>query len=117
VKIDVPTHRVAPPARLTLPATSGMQRAAFADTSLEAIGTELQVSPFTWRDLYVYVTAAIDDVRSATLRYRVGDGPEQRIEGREFPWEFSVRVKDMNATISWQVDIETSDDRKLTAKP
>jgi hypothetical protein len=117
VKIDVPTHRVAPPAQFTLPAASGSQRAAFADTSLEAVGTELQVSPFTWRDLYVYVTAAIDDVRSATLRYRVGDGPEQRSESREFPWEFSVRVEDMNAPISWQVDIETSDGRKLTAKP
>jgi hypothetical protein len=56
-------------------------------------------------------------VRSATLRYRVGDGPEQRIEGHEFPWEFSARVENMNAAISWHVDIETSDGRKLTAKP
>lgn len=117
VKIDVPTHRVTPPAKFALPSEPGLRRAAFAGTSLEAVGTELQVAPFTWRDLYVYVTAAIDDVRSATLRYRVGDGPEQRIEGREFPWEFSVRVEDLHAPISWQVDIETKSGRKLTAQP
>ncbi|HSI16008.1 MAG TPA: hypothetical protein VK961_28425 [Chthoniobacter sp.] len=117
LKIDVPTHRITPPAQFALPSQPAIQHAAFADSSLEAVGTELQVPPFTWRDLYVYVTASIDDVRSATLRYRVGDGPEQRIEGREFPWEFSARVKDMSAKISWQVDIETSDGRKLTTKP
>lgn len=115
--IDVPTHRVLPRVKFTLPTEPAIHRAPFSGTTLEAVGTELQVPPFTWRDLYVYVTAAIDDVRSATLRYRVGDGPEQRIEGREFPWEFSARVDDLHAPISWQVDIETSDGRKITAKP
>jgi len=117
VKIDVPTHRVAPPDHFTLPEKPGLRRVAFAGTSLEAVGTEIQVAPFAWRDLYVYVTAAIDDVKAATLRYRVGDGPEQHIEGRQFPWEFSARIDDLHAPISWQVDIETADGRKLTAKP
>ena len=117
VHIDVPTHRVTPPEKFTLPTEPAIHRAPFSGTTLEAVGTEFQVPPFTWRDLYVYVTAAIDDVHSATLRYRVGDGPEQRIEGHEFPWEFSVRVNDLHAPISWEVDIETKDGRKFTAKP
>jgi hypothetical protein len=117
VRIDVPTHRVIPPDKFTLPTEPGIHRAPFSNTMLEAVGTEFQVPPFTWRDLYVYVTAAIDDVRSATLRYRVGDGPEQHIDGHEFPWEFSARVDDLHAPISWQVDIETKDGRKITAKP
>jgi hypothetical protein len=117
VKIDVSTHRVAPPEKFPLPSRAGMQRAAFAGTSLEAVGAELQVAPFTWRDLYVYVTAGIDDVKAATLRYRVGDGPEQRIEGRQFPWEFTTRIDDLHAPVTWQVEIETADGRKLTAKP
>lgn len=117
VHIDVPTHRVQPPEKFTLPTEPAIHRAPFSGTTLEAVGTEIQVPPFTWRDLYVYVTAAIDDVHTATLRYRVGDGPEQRIEGHQFPWEFSARVDDLHAPISWEVDIETSDGRKFTAKP
>ncbi|MDR3401680.1 MAG: hypothetical protein P4L99_04195 [Chthoniobacter sp.] len=117
VKIDVPTHRVTPSEKFALPSEPAIRRAPFAGTTLEAVGTEIQVSPFTWRDLYVYVTAAIDDVRSATLRYRVGDGPEQQVVGKEFPWEFSARIENLRAPVTWQVDIETNDGRKLTAKP
>ncbi|MEP6669073.1 MAG: hypothetical protein ABJF10_07975 [Chthoniobacter sp.] len=117
LKIDVPTHRVMPSDHFALPTESAIHRAPFAGTTLEAVGTEIQVSPFTWRDLYVYVTAAIDDVRTATLRYRVGDGPEQQIVGKEFPWEFTARIENLRAPVTWQVDIETNDGRKLTAKP
>ena len=121
VKIDVPTHRVNPPEHFALPAAPTLQRAAFAvlrrSASTSPAPGEMQVAPFTWRDLYVYVTAALDDVRSATLRYRIGDGPEQRITGHEFPWEFTARIENMHAPVTWQVDIETKDGRKLTAKP
>lgn len=116
-KIDVPTHRLAPPEKLALPQASGEQRAALGDTAIQAVGTVLQVPPFAWRDLFVYLTASIDDCRSATLRYRVGDGPEQRVEKREFPWEFSVRVDDLKEPITWRVEAELADGRSVLAAP
>ena len=115
--IDVPTHRIAPPAKLALPSESGQQKAALGDTKIEAIGTVLKVPPFTWRDLFVYLTASIGDCRSATLRYRIGDGPERRVEKHEFPWEFSVRIDDLAAPITWQVEAELANGRKLLATP
>lgn len=117
VKIDVPTHRVSPPGKLALPSKPSQRRAPLGDSKLEAVGAELQVSPFTWRDLYVYVTASIDDCQSATLRYRVGDGPEQRVEKHEFPWEFTVRTDDLATPISWQLDATLADGRHVTASP
>ncbi|MFA5190768.1 MAG: hypothetical protein WC740_08580 [Verrucomicrobiia bacterium] len=107
VKIDVPTHRAAPPSRLPLPDKSGLRRQPVAGTKLEAIGTEICVPPFTWRDLYVYVAAGLDDCKSATLRYRVGDNAEQQVKVTRFPWEFSVRVDDVRSPITWTVEAQT----------
>ena len=108
VKIDVPTHRLAPPATLALPATPAQRRQPIIGTRLEAIGTEIQVPPFTWRDLFVYVTAGLDDLTGATLLYRVGDGPEQRVTCPSFPWEFSVRIDDMTSPVVWRVEAESA---------
>lgn len=115
VKIDVPTHRVAPPANIALPTTPALRRQAIAGTTLEAVGTEIVVPPFTWRDLFVYVAAKIDECQSATLRYRVGDGPERRMTAGRFPWEFSVRVDDMKAPVTWAVDVTLADGRVVAA--
>lgn len=114
VKINVPTHRAAPPAKLPLPDDNGLRRQPVASTKLEAIGAELCVPPFTWRDLYVYIAAGLDDCRSATLRYRVGNGEEQRVKVERFPWEFSVRVDDARSPITWSVEAHTgsSDNRR-----
>ncbi|MCX6898862.1 MAG: hypothetical protein NT105_09195 [Verrucomicrobia bacterium] len=112
VKVDVPTHRAAPPAKLSLPGDNGLRRQPVAGAKLEAIGTEICVPPFTWRDLYVYIAAGFDDCKSATLRYRVGSGAEQQVKVTRFPWEFSVRVDDMRLPITWSVEVQTgnSDD-------
>ena len=115
VKIDVPTHRVAPPAAIPLPQEPGRQIVALGDTKFQAIGTVLQVPPFTSRDLYVYATAAIDDCRAATLRYRIGTAPEQSVEKHEFPWEFTVHTTDVNAPISWYLEVEFADGRRASA--
>lgn len=120
VTIDVPTHRVAPPANLALPAEPAVGRAAIPGTRLEALGTVLEVPPFTWRDLYVYVSAGIDDCRAATLRYRVGDGPEQEIKDAEYPWEFSARIADTKSPVAWLVDVQLADgtwQRDVAPKP
>jgi hypothetical protein len=116
VQIDVPTHRVAPPAKLALPAQGGLRRVAIAGTKLEAIGTEIQVPPFTWRDLFVYLAAGMDDCKSATLSYRVGDLPEKQVTADRFPWEFSVRIDEMRAPITWSVTVELADGRKVRAE-
>jgi hypothetical protein len=114
VSINVPTHRVVPPATIPLPKDSTQQTAPLGNTGFKATATELRVPPFTWRDLFVYLNASIDDCHAATLRYHVGDGPEARIEKREFPWEFTVHTKDLEAPISWQIDVELSDGRQVT---
>ena len=113
VKIGVPTHRAAPPETLPLPTGNGLCHHPVAGTKLEAIGTEICVPPFTWRDLYVYVAAGLDDCKSATLHYRVGDGAEQQVTAARFPWEFSVRVDDMRSPIMWRMEAQTGspDDR------
>jgi hypothetical protein len=107
--IDIPTHRIAPPEKFSLPQKPGAQRVAIPDSKLEAIGTEIQVPPFAWRDLFVYVTASIDDCRAAILRYRIGDGPEKEIKDGSFPWEFSARIADMKSPVTWNVDVQMAD--------
>lgn len=107
VKVDVPTHRAAPPAKLPLSGDNGLRRQPVAGTKLEAIGTEFCVPSFTWRDLYVYIAAGLDDCKSATLRYRVGDGKEKQVKVERFPWELSVRVDDVRSPITWSVEAQT----------
>ncbi len=104
VHIDIPTHRLAPPATLPLPTTPALRRQPLPGTKLEAIGTELHVPPFTWRDLFVYVTANLDDLSAANLYYRVGEAPEQRVTCPRFPWEFSVRLTDTTTPVTWRVE-------------
>lgn len=106
VHIDVPTHRTVPPATLALPSSSGTRSQPVAGTSLEARGTELMAPPFAVRDLFVYVVAGRDDCRSATLRFRVGAGPEQVRKVDRFPWEFSERIDDVDKPITWTVEAE-----------
>jgi hypothetical protein len=115
VHIDVPTHRILPPTTTPLPKAPAQQIAPLGDTKLQAIGTVIEVPPFTWRDLYIYATASIDDARSATLRYRIGESPEQRLEKHEFPWEFTIRTEDRATPISWQLDLELTDGRHVSS--
>ncbi len=115
VRVDVPTHRVAPPATFSLPTTPALRRSPFPGTGFEAVGTVLEVPPFTWRDFYVSITAGLDDARAARLRYRVGEEPEKIVEATQFPWEFSVRTEDLKQPITWQAELQLPDGRWVTA--
>lgn len=106
VRIDVPTHRGTPPDHFALPTQPAVRRVAIPGTKLEAIGAEILVPPFKWRDLHVYVAAGLDDCRSAVLRYRIGNGAEAQIKAERFPWEFSVRIDDLKSPVTWQVDVQ-----------
>jgi len=117
VAIDVPTHRTAPSAKFALPPSSSIQHAAFPGTALEAIGTEIQVPPFTWRDLYVYVAAGMDDCRAARLRYQAGNGAEKTVTIGRFPWEFSVRIDDTTSHITWTTDVQLPNGEWVSATP
>jgi len=109
VRIDVPTHRLAPPEHFPLPQQPGQHRAPIAGSKLEALGTVLEAPPFEWRDLYVYITAGLDDCRAAKLHYRAGDGPEEQVEAVRFPFEFSARIPDTKSPISWWVEAQMPD--------
>jgi hypothetical protein len=109
VRIDVPTHRLAPPEHFALPKNPAQRREPIAGTNLEARGTVLEVPPFEWRDLYVYITAAPNDCKAARLRYRVGNGEEQQVEAARFPFEFSARISDTKSPISWRVEAQLPD--------
>lgn len=115
--IDVPTHRVKPPASLAPLTESAIRHAAMKGTSLEAIGTEIEAPPFTTRDLYVYLTAGIDDCKAARLVYRVGSQPERRVEGTQFPWEFTVSLPAGPEPITWRMEAQLPDGRTLSATP
>jgi hypothetical protein len=108
VRIDVPTHRLAPPAHFALPREAGQFRAPIAGSKLEAVGTVLAAPPFESRDLYVYLTAGLDDCRAAKLHYRIGDGPEQQAEAARFPFEFSARIPATGSPVSWWVEAQMS---------
>jgi hypothetical protein len=103
VRIDVPTHRAAPPPRLAVRADPGIERKPVPGAKLEAVGAVISVPPFAWRDLYVYVTGAHQDCTSATLYYRTGTGPEQSTRVDRFPCEFSVRLDPGDAPVAWRV--------------
>lgn len=112
VKIDVPTHRVAPPKSAVHPTDPAVRSAVVRKPTglrgIDAVGTEIHAPPFAWRDLFVYVAAGIDECRSATLRYRVGNGPERTVEDDSYPWEFTVRVDDADAPIVWSVETKAA---------
>jgi hypothetical protein len=109
VHIDVPTHRGTPPAHFPLPTEPGQRRAPIAGSNLEALGSMLEAPPFECRDLYVYLTAGLDDCRAAKLHYQVGDGPEQQLQAARFPFEFSARIPDTQSPISWWVEAQLPD--------
>ncbi len=104
VNIDVPTHRTAPPEHLALPARPAVERKAVAGTGLEARGMLIAAPPFAARDLFVYVAAGIDQCSGATLRYRVEGRPEQTVPVDRYPCEFSVRIDDPKAAVTWSVE-------------
>lgn len=108
VKIDVPTHRIKPPMHVSLPKSPASQRVALAKTPWHAIATIIQAPPFQWRDFYAYVNSTLGEVKSATLRYRIGDGKEQQVIVDRFPFEFSVRM-DSNEPIHWSVEVTQPD--------
>jgi hypothetical protein len=104
VRIDVPTHRTAPPASLPLPAAPALVRRPVPGSKLEAVGAVIEAPPFAWRDLYVYVTGGRHDCTSATLVYRVGAGAEQQARVDRFPCEFSVRLPAGADPVTWRVE-------------
>lgn len=109
VKIDVPTQRVKPPAHVALPEQPAFKRVTVGDTKWQGIATVIDVPPFQWRDFYAYVNCGLEDLKSAVLRYRIGQGPEQRQEVKRFPFEFSVRIPDPANPIQWALEIQSPD--------
>jgi hypothetical protein len=104
VRIDVPTHRAAPPAHTPLPGAPAVERKPVPGSKLQAVGTVISAPPFAWRDLYVYVTGGHTDCTAATLYYRTGPGPEQKAQVDRFPCEFSVRLEPGPSKVEWRVE-------------
>lgn len=109
VKIDVPTHRIQPPAHVDFPTTPALEKIQIGKSKWQALATALNVPPFQWSDFYAYVNCGREDVKTAILRYRIGDKPEQRQEVAKFPFEFSVRVDDPQSAIIWDIEIQLPD--------
>jgi len=109
VKIDVPTQRVKPPQHVEASSKSGQTLAKLDGTAWTARSSMIEVPPFAWRDLYVYVDAGLEDLKSAVLRYKVGDGAERSIEVKRFPFEFTARLDDPTKPVSWEVEATLPD--------
>jgi hypothetical protein len=108
VTIDVPTHRTQPPKHVSLTQAPASPRVAINQTPWHATATIIQAPPFQWRDFYAYVNSTLGEVKSATLRYRLGDGQEQQMIVDRFPFEFSVRVNSKEP-IHWSVEVTQAD--------
>lgn len=109
VKIDVLTHRVKPPQQAALSKESAITRVKLGDTKWQTIATTIDAPPFEWRDFHAYLNCGREDLKSAVLLYRIGEGPEQRVEVKAFPFEFSVRVDDPKQSVTWKVEAQFPD--------
>lgn len=54
------------------------------------------------KDLYVYSTATEEDVASATLEYKVGEGEWTTVLDDLYPFEFSIRLSDPGTKVEWK---------------
>lgn len=106
VKLDIPTHRLVPPAHLPIPNSGAIRRLPVPGTKIEAVGAILQAPPFTSRDLYVYFTAQLDEAKAARLHYRLGETPEQTLEVQAFPFEFTAPLPPGDITPTWWAEIQ-----------
>lgn len=111
VKIDVPTQRTEAPKYVTIPAADhpALQRVKIGQSPWQALATTIQVPPFEWQDFYAYVNCGLDDLKTAVLRYRIGDGAEQTLEVKSFPFEFSVRLEDPQSVLKWSLEAQLPD--------
>lgn len=66
-------------------------------------GTVLQIDPGSYY-AYVYITQTPETVQKAVLHYRAG-GEWQQQENSTYPFEFTVKVEDVNALFEYYVEI------------
>ena len=74
----------------------------------------LQMDAGSW-DAYVWSSASPAQAQAATLHYTTG-GPWQTTEARQYPFEFSIPMKDEKAILHFRVEL-TRPDGKIVAGP
>ena len=109
VKIDVPTQRKKPSPHFEVTAKPAQTLAKVEGTEWTARASMIEAPPFSWRDLYVYIDAGREDLKSAVLRYKLGDGTERTIAVDGFPFEFTARLDDPGKPVSWEVEVRLPD--------
>ena len=117
VNIDVPTHRTRPPRHFKLPAKPGTTKVGLDGSKIEARGAWIVAPPFEHRDLYVYLAASAAQCQRAILRCRVGNGQEQSVDCERFPFEFTVRVANLAAPVTWRVEAELPQGTRVRTAP
>ncbi|MEX2565425.1 MAG: hypothetical protein WD431_05750, partial [Cyclobacteriaceae bacterium] len=55
-----------------------------------------------FKDVYIYATASEKETRRVTLSYREGEEDWKALHDEQYPFEFSFRLADPNATIEWK---------------
>ena len=117
VKIDVPTHRTRPARHFALPSEPGTTKAGLDGAGCEARASWIAAPPFDHRDLYVYLAASAAQCQDATLHYRVGTAAERAVVCERFPFEFTVRVADPAAPVTWSVEAALPDGKRVQTAP
>lgn len=107
VSVSVPWHH--------LPMTVDRGTSS-ASVSSEVRGMLLPRPDGAGHDAYVSLSSHPDQ---ATFEYRIGTGDWQRIEGKPFPYEWTVQLSEWTAAITYRVITAegTSDETTLTAHP
>lgn len=105
--IHVPTHHLSPkskagpyPGYLKLSSDGG-----------DVYAAALQMAPGPW-DAYIWSTASPQQASKVSLRYEAGDGWHQ-IDDQEYPFEFSVPVKEGQTIFRFFIEGVTTDGKEF----
>lgn len=73
------------------------------DSTDKVHGSTIQMTPDEYY-AYVYVESTPAEASKVTLHYRVGDGMWKTQENTTYPFEFTIKVKDIDKQFSWYFD-------------
>lgn len=103
-KIDVPAHHIY--SRPTTGQYPGYLKMS-TESGVNIYAVALQLAPGPW-DAYVWCTAFPQQARSVRLHYQLGS-EWQQLDNLEYPFEFSVQVKDGQTPFRFSVEGTTAD--------
>ena len=115
--IDVPMFRDL--ARTNVNHTSTGQNFVRENTEIQSLGTitgmMLNLNNAV-SDAYIFSDVSVNNVRSATLRYKIGDGKWQELTDPVYPYEFSIHLSDPSQKLVFRWVSQDKDGNLIKSK-